>query len=232
MRFHVYLRNSRIVVALLFACLSHGTQAQQTHIDPAAFPSLKPDETVTHVVRVFSEVLRYPLPGIFKPAFENKKPRSYSLEYVKEGETVHKWTQMFTVTGMSGVSAMPNYTPEGHVSMMANGFRGACPETFSALSRGTSLIDGREAFTAVLSCGTLKNGSELYSETLMVTAIKGLNDAYSLQWAERGTPMDDSKALANDLKWADRIRAMRPVLVCAVVPGETMPYPSCMARTR
>jgi hypothetical protein len=59
--------------------------------------------------------------------------------------------------------------------------------------------------------------------------IKGSQDYYSIQWAERG-PAETSPASFDQQRWVDRLGQLLPVLLCKKTPGEEEPYPSCISR--
>jgi len=66
------------------------------------------------------------------------------------------------------------------------------------------------------------------SPALMVV-VKGSADVYTIQWAERA-PSPAEKPAIDDAKWQDRLSKLKPIRFCPIVPGEAMPYPSCVGR--
>jgi len=48
-----------------------------------------------------------------------------------------------------------------------------------------------------------------------------------VQWAERTAAVGKPVELVRD-KWLDRIKALGPIKLCPIVPGEAAPYPSCI----
>ena len=62
---------------------------------------------------------------------------------------------------------------------------------------------------------------------MLIIAIKGERDYYTIQWAERSgastTPIQ-----FDEKKWMERLKRLTPVKLCPIVPGETAPYPSCV----
>ena len=183
--------------------------------------------SVSSVTPVFSQLVRLPMPKGFVVAFENTSGggNQYIWEAVLKGETTAKWSQMITLTGAKGLAANPNLTPRLLIERIAGGFKRDCPDSFFAKGIGAMKVSGHDAFSALASCGT--SGKEKQSETALLFAIKGSNDYYTVQWAERGTgslqpiPPDDSK-------WAERFKILNPIRLCPIVPGEAAPYPSCV----
>jgi hypothetical protein len=49
-----------------------------------------------------------------------------------------------------------------------------------------------------------------------------------VQWSERGAAAE--KADVANAKWMDRLQKLAPLRVCAIVPGEAPPYPSCVGK--
>lgn len=185
-------------------------------------------QQVANISRVFSQVIAFPFPSAFQPAFEETRGTFYIQEAVLKGQTVNRWTQMITLTGNQGVANNPQATPFNFADQLATNFRAVCPTSFSAQGLGFMKVDGREAFAAVVSCGTVPTPYP-HSEATLVLAFSGTQDLYALQWAERG--MVSSKPLAiNTAAWTQRLNALQPIKVCTVQAGEKAPYPSCINR--
>jgi hypothetical protein len=186
--------------------------------------------SVTNVIPIFSQLLAFSLPSGFKPVFEktNVNTNTYTWEAVLEAETVSQWSQMITVTGANGIAANQNLNPQLFLARMAAGFKTSCPNTFSAKAIGASQISGFDAFVALAGCGSVQyNNGNQHSESALLISIKGSNDYYTVQWAERGLVLGQPIDL-NDAKWQDRFKRLNPIKICARVPGESAPYPSCV----
>ncbi len=178
------------------------------------------------IMPVFGQLLAFSYPKGFVPVFEEAKRGSYIQESVLKGESVQRWSQMITVTGAKGLVSNPEQTPERFASGLASGFRDACPDSFAAKGLGEFQLGGHEAFAAVIGCGKVNDASGTRSESALVIVIKGRQDYYTLQWAERGRASQQPLPL-DDPKWPARLRQLSPLALCPVVPGEVAPYPSC-----
>lgn len=178
---------------------------------------------------LYSQLVGFSLPKGFQTVFEKDSGPTYIREAVLKGETVEQWTQMISLTAAKDLAANPQVTPRGFVGSIADGFQKACPKTFTAtvMSEG-QLETGQLAFTALLDCGSVGAGAQIRRETLLVTAILGRSDVYSLQWAERTRPVD-SPPPADVVRWNARLKTLLPIRVCDRVPGEAEPYPSCLS---
>jgi hypothetical protein len=111
---------------------------------------------------------------------------------------------------------------------MATGFKGACPETFVAKGFGETKLGDQDAFVAVMGCGKVDSAADGHSEMMLLVAVKGAADGYSVQWAERG-PTQTAPGI-DQAKWQARLQALMPIRFCAIVAGEAAPYPSCVAQ--
>jgi hypothetical protein len=196
---------------------------------PAFAQAPKSDrQAVTAISPIFSQLLRFSMPPGFVVVTENTGGSNYIREAVPNGESADRWTQMITVTGhKDAVSAQ--FTPQGFANDMADGFKTACPEIFSATSFGPIKLGEQDAFAAVMACGKVNASADGHSEAMLLVAIKGRSDGYTVQWAEHGA----TRAVApriDDSKWKDRLQALMPIRLCAIVPGEAAPYPSCIAQ--
>jgi len=199
-------------------------------VGPVAAQAAKPDNppaSFTVISPVFGQLVAFSLPSNFVVAFEDAKAVNYSREAVPKGESVQKWSEMVTLTGAKGAASAPNASAEKFAGSIASGFQRACPDSFAA--KGSPMrIAGFEAFMAVIGCGRVGNAAEARSETALIVAIKGTADLYTLQWAERGAPT--AKPDIESAKWQERMNRLAPIKLCAIVPGEKPPYPSCVGK--
>lgn len=178
---------------------------------------------------VYGQLFMHTLPAGFKPVFEDTQPTGYIRESVLAGETVKQWTQMVSVTGVKGLAAKPNASPQVLAAGIAGGFKRVCPASYSGISLGPTSIDGFDAYVAVASCGTVTTPGGVSSETALLIVIKGAEDYYTLQWAERGEPSKTPLKFESD-RWQERFNQLMPIKLCPIVPGEAAPYPSCSAQ--
>jgi hypothetical protein len=184
---------------------------------------------VTTISPIFSQLVMLSFPKGFETVFENTNGNRYTREAVLKGETVDRWTQMITVTGAKGLAANPKLSPQSLAEQIATGFKGACPDTFSAGEVGDFKIGGRDAFIVWASCGTVDADEPKHSESALLIALKGTVDYYTIQWAERDAA-SSQPIVFNEEKWIDRLYKLSPIRLCALVPREAPPYPSCFNR--
>jgi hypothetical protein len=204
----------RITVAAT-ALLSALVVPASAESQPKAFTVISP---------IFGQLVSFSMPLNFAVVFENTKGAQYTREAVPKGETAERWTQMITVTGAKGLAGNANVTPEKFAGGMAGGFKRLCPDSFAAKGLGAARFGGADAFVAVAGCGTVEGRSE----TVLIAVVKGSADLYTVQWAERGAAM--SAPPVEDARWVERLRMLQPIMLCAIVPGEVAPYPSCLGK--
>jgi hypothetical protein len=183
--------------------------------------------SVKMISPIFSQLVMLSFPKGFTTVFEDTSGKQYTREAVLEGETVDKWTQMITVTGAKGLAANANSTAQSFVEQIAGGFKGACPDSFSAKGLGALKISGREAFAALAGCGSVSSDGSEHSEAALIIAIKGTVDYYTIQWAERG-PASPRPMVFNDATWTDRFNKLSPIKLCPLMPREAPLYPTCV----
>ena len=213
-----------LAAAALGMCLAAPPAQAQA---PAAKPTMP--ASVTAISPIFGQLVRFSLPSTFAPvSFEKTNGPSYIREAVLKGETVEAWTQMITVTGAKGIAANPQVTPQSFAVTMAAGFKKACPDTFAVKPLGAVKFGDQDGFVAVVGCGRIETTPDKHGETALIVAVKGSADYYTVQWAERA-PSSADKPLIDEAKWQDRLNKLKPIRFCPIVPGETMPYPSCIA---
>jgi hypothetical protein len=179
---------------------------------------------------IFHQLVVFSLPAEFtslNAAYERTNGSFYIREHVPQGETVDHWTQMITVTGTKDLASNQNATPRGFVSRLANGFGTHCPDTFATTDLGPQMVGEYQGYALIASCGHVQSGAAAYSETAIVLAFKGSADYYSIQWARRGA--DSKRPLTLDSSyWTKQFDRLRPIRLCAIVSGESAPYPSCV----
>jgi hypothetical protein len=182
---------------------------------------------LTVISPIFGQLVAFSQPASFVAGFEKATATNYIRESVPKGETIERWTQMITVTGAKGLAAKPEMTPAAVAGRITDGFRKACPDTFSATSLGESEIAGHKAFAAVAACGTVTQGGTTRGETALILAIRGASDVYTIQWAERSAASRQPPTIDKAV-WQERLGQLSPIRLCPIVAGEKAPYPSCV----
>lgn len=214
----MYLARTIIAAALLASAATALAQAPTPGNPPDSFTVISP---------VFGQLVSFSMPANFSAVFEETKGVNYTREAVPKGETVARWTEMITVTGAKGLASSPTASPENFTRSIADGFRKACPDSFAAWG-SKKKISGFDAFIAVVGCGRVGEAADVHSETALIVAIEGIADIYTVQWAERGAAV--AKADVENAKWRARLKQLGPIRLCAIVPGEKAPYPSCVGK--
>jgi hypothetical protein len=181
----------------------------------------------TVISPVFGQLVRFSMPATFVAAVENTEGNFYIREAVPKGETVGAWTQMITVTGSSGMAAAANFSPQKLAASIALGFKKACPESFAVKDLGETKLGEQDGYLAVAGCGKVNSSADGHSETALIVAVRGTSDAYTIQWAER-TPHASLPPGIDEAIWRERLAKLMPIRLCAIVPGEAAPYPSCL----
>ncbi|HEY4751016.1 MAG TPA: hypothetical protein VIH60_11570 [Steroidobacteraceae bacterium] len=185
---------------------------------------------VSSISPIFHQLVVFSLPPEFtspNAAYERTNGSFYIREHVPQGETVEHWTQMITVTGTKDLASNQNATPRGFVSRLANGFATHCPDTFATADLGPQMVGDYQGYALIASCGHVQSGAASYSETAIVLAFKGSADYYTIQWARHGADSKHPLTLDNTY-WSKQFDRLRPIRLCAIVPGEAAPYPSCV----
>ena len=213
---------------LLLATLMSTAHAESPSAAQAADAYRRKAYSARSISPIFSQLLAHAQPPGFKPVFEKTNGPHYIRESVLSGEDENNWSQMITVTGVRDLVSNPNASPRKFAEAMAAGFKRACPESFAASVLAEGKMGAYDAFSVLVSCGTSPTTGGKTSESALVTVIKGEKDYYTVQWAERAAPSTTPMA-PNMAKWGERFRALSPIKLCRIVPGEAAPYPSCIS---
>jgi hypothetical protein len=177
---------------------------------------------------VFSQLVALLLPKGFVQSGEHTTDRFYLREFVLTGETLERWTQMISVSGSEGGASISSTTPIKNVQRLAAGYARSCPATANAIELGSFNVGTYHAYAGVLSCGTNLKLATPQSESALVISVVGTHDLYTIQWAVRAAPSPAKLPLQKN-EWETRLRQLQPIKLCPVVPGESAPYPSCLA---
>lgn len=216
----------RSTLLMLLASVSFQATAQQvphttSHRDNAT--------SALSISPIFSQLVAFKMPLSFHVVNEDTSAHAYIREAVPLGETADQWTQMITITGYKGIAEAPGLSPGNLASEIAAGYKKNCPDTFSSGGLSSSSIDGSPAMTAFAACGTVGDSATAHSEGALLMVIKGAQDYYTLQWAERGKAQS-SPITFDQQHWVEHLKNLMPVFLCKKVPGEKPPYPSCTSR--
>jgi hypothetical protein len=184
---------------------------------------------VPTITPVFSQLILFTLPAHFVIGSDQRSGGFYLREHVPAGESVESWSTMVTLTGFKDLALNPSASLQGYLGRITAGYESHCPGTYAVNQLGPRLIDGRDAFAVIVSCGSVTEGASAHSESSILLGIKGSADYYTLQWAERGSPSDKPMNLPTDF-WTARLAQLYPIKLCPIVAGERAPFPSCLNR--
>lgn len=210
-----------MVLSICIAC-TH-TESKVTR---ALESSYKEGGKVSAVTPVFNQIVKFSFPQGFEVAYEKAGSDSYIQESVLKGENVNQWTQMITLTGVKNLASNPNVSPKIVAGSIAGHIKNSCPDSFNTQALAEGQRNGIETFIAVISCGKVSNASGQTSESVLLAVLKGSNDYYTIQWAERAEAANTPMTIDTE-KWLARAKQLAPIQLCQKIPGETAPYPSC-----
>jgi hypothetical protein len=216
-----------IEIFLIVTLLNLASIAEAQTIQDKIYEVGEQGNSVGSVTPVFSQIIKFNYPKGFVPAFENTKNGLYTQEHVLKGETVEIWTQMFSLFGFKDFSKNPNIPLNGFGARYLAMTQQACPNSYFGGKLTDLKVGAYDAGVWFFSCGSVKNRNGVNSEATMSIVIKGENDFYNIQWAERGEPQETAMKF-DEAKWIARFKAIMPIKFCQKVPGEIFPYPSCL----
>ncbi len=176
---------------------------------------------------VFHQIIAIAYPKGFEPAFEKTNGASYIQESVLHGESVDNWTQMVTITGAEGLALKADATPENMTDYFVRRRRQICPSTFSGVRLPADAVAKYSGTVTVIGCGSFVQSGQEHSEATLIITLKGDQDYYTVQWAERG-PATAAPIVLDKYIWSDRLQQLLPVRICDKVAGEAAPFPSCI----
>ena len=191
-----------------------------------------PDTPSMQVIApIFSQLVAWQMPAGFHGDYETTRGDSYIIEAVPSGQTAQDWRQIVTITGLKGATTQTRATPADLAANIAKRFKDDCPDSYEGREMDAPVVNDHATYAALISCGSLPPEDQLpaHSETVLVVAIQGSQDFYTVQWAERGAPQG-GPGRQDMATWYARLKALQPIAVCDRVPGEQAPFPSCLAK--
>jgi hypothetical protein len=198
--------------------------------EAAPYPSCadkKPVTSISTIKPIFSELVSFSYPSDFHQGKESTNGNNYMVEMLPDGELSALYSQKIVVMGEKGFSANPNMSALKGAQLRADSFKAACPDTYSSKEISKAVVNGHDAYIEWASCGSMKYGGGVHSESTMIVSIQGKDDNYLIQWAERGTASSQT-IVYDEAKWKNRLKKLIPIKICPLVPGEKEPYPSCV----
>ena len=206
----------RILAALALGAAVPATAAPAPAAPPAAATSSVqamrdiwtkqkvPDVAV--VQQVWTRGLGFKLARPFVPAFRNQTGSFYIMEFVPDGEAVTTWTRMVTATGTLGVGAA-HLSDAELAGVMFD--RGTCTgRVFRDLGGTASPVIAYR--TIVIGCGAPGDPG---SERAIIALFRDTENAWTVQYAERGVATASFEALAQE-----KLAAIAPYVTCK--PGD------------
>lgn len=230
MRACVSIRPARRHLAAALAPLLLGLAGAAGAAELAAAAGIA-GQSIPTVAPVFGQLLVVGVPPGFRELEERSSATEYRRQFVRQGESAQEWTQMVTITGSKALAHRPGATPASLAQNIAAGFEQACPASYHGQGLDQRTVSGFDAFMAYASCGTAPSAQGRASESVIMTVIKGRDDVYTVQWAERDAPSATPLPFT-PTRWAERLSRLEPLRLCDIVPGEAAPYPSCWATPR
>ena len=178
------------------------------------------------VVAVFSHFLSLSVPRDLQPAYQSSDAKNYLREWVPKGETVHAWSQMFTIRAFRNLAANPRATPQAMAMSMMSVYRMVCPQTYSSADLGEFNIEGGSAVAHVHGCGALVKNGQIFGEMALILIVRGPQDIYTIQLARRMQPSEKPPVI-DEIFWKHRLAELRPIRFCTPVSGEGSPLTRC-----
>jgi hypothetical protein len=174
------------IIVCLMCFLSFAVKAQ-----------ISSEETRIEVVSFNNERLSILKPAGFILGYRQQTPNAFIVELVPQGQSVHNWQKMITLTGnrSSGASI------EGALDFVGGKYKNACPTTYSSKGLGFTPSSSARGW---VSCGNTGQNSE----QALIVMIQGEGAIYSVQWAERGLKQEQ-KMMLDEQKWMNKMIALK-----------------------
>lgn len=140
-------------------------------------------------VPIFSQKLRFKVPTDWQHVQSNQNGNTYLIEFIPKDEKIESWTNLFSVHGFQDFD--PEATPKDVADSVFRGLIKLCPETAIYTKVGERVLNGQDAFLAIIGCAEMPddhstNLKKGMSEISYYVFIKGKKDLYFAQKSIRG----------------------------------------------
>lgn len=178
---------------------------------------------------IYGGVVVFAVPPGFEAAHEAEDNGAYILELVPGGQSVEDWDEMLTLTGIGSAVEDSGMTAKDLVDwglqQLGDGYQAGCARPIiSEVFNDAPPKGAEDAALAHFGCPELRQ-TGLSEQALLWVAV-GQGNLYTLQWAERGPPQD--RMAFDPPQWFDRFDLLSRLSLCAPLPDEQAPYPSCL----
>jgi len=140
------------------------------------------------------------------------------IEWVPAGETVFDWTQMITVTALSGAgldgknSRYPVTAAAAMLNRIGGRFQEACDGAHLMPIEAQPIANTRNVEAAVVVCERVTGQN--HGELAVILAVVGMSDLYTVQWAQRFPGMITPENLPSPEVLLSRLRLLGDTLFC------------------
>ena len=167
-------------------------------------------KSVMVVIPIYSQKIAFRLPTSWKPAFQDKKPNFYIIEFTPKNENINSWQEMLTVQGFQNLAG--RVTPHKFISDLAMRFKAVCGSDAIFESIGEKSIDGYQSYSAILGCAKVPNQN--LSEIGYYIAIQGEKDLYLIQKANRKAALSSNKSFHGQANASSFMENFMPIELC------------------
>jgi len=175
-------------------------------------------ESVKAHLPVYSQAVVVQVPAGWAPANEKTRGSSYIFEAIPREESLDDWTGMLTVQGFKGLAHNPKATPKAVAHALGRRIRKICPDSVVFEPLGSTEVDSFEAYRAVIGCGSISkplNGARPgQGEIAYTLVIRGRDDLYLIQRAQRGYGFDDANPPISEHNVSEIDASLQPIKLC------------------
>ncbi|PCI84620.1 MAG: hypothetical protein COB24_14520 [Hyphomicrobiales bacterium] len=183
----------------------------------AADEPAHPQNFVVAEIPIFSQKLRFKLPTDWQHAHTSQNDNSYLIEFIPKDEDIKNWKNLFSIQAFKDFD--PTVSPEDIANNVANNFAKDCPQNSIYNKIGEQVLDGYDAFEAIIGCAALSNDHATnlkkgMSEISYYIFIKGQKDLYFAQKSIRGAGFPFENFPDSVKKSIDEIKNHLPIEFC------------------
>ena len=174
----------------------------------------------------FDHILMFTEPQGFTLVYQEKRPTSFTIEWVPTGQDRNQWSQMVRATGTIGTYENPATTAQKVTRQVSENNRKACRESYDARDIGLFQVGGSVSYLSLMGCASGDAFGNQKQEVSLLMVLGNQEGFYTIQWIEK-SDREGQQVILNEPLWLARLATLRPIRLCEFDETQDDPYSAC-----
>jgi len=174
----------------------------------------------------FDHILTFTEPQGFTLVYQEKRPTSFTIEWVPTGQDRNQWSQMLRATGTIGTYENPAATAQTETRQLSENNRKACRQSFDARDIGLFQTGDSVTYLSLIGCASSDAFGNQVQEVSLLMVLGNQEGFYTIQWIEK-SDWEGQQVILNEPLWLARLATLRPIRLCQFDETLDDPYSAC-----